>query len=294
MKRNSFFGNDRKLLVLILGIVIVSIMTITLAYAALSVTLNVHGSARISSSDWDIYLGNPKVSEGSVSDNTLSLDGTEANFDATFNMPGDYYEFIIDIINDGDIDAIITKVNKGSLTTEQAKLFNYTITYQNGDSITTNQRLDKGTSLRLLVKVEYKKDINNVDLPSSQITTDFSFNIEFTQSDGSTGTVVPDNGVSLNLIEFTVDYKTFQAEEGMTWEKWISSDYNTEKDKFTIREWDDIIQYDSEYMGGSFWLTIESESDYNAYAENEYDPQYLSLVYKGDPIRNGVDYLAAP
>lgn len=225
MKKKIF--SDRRIMVLILGIVIVSIMTVTLAYAALSVTLNIAGSARVSAADWDIYLGNQVISEGSVSDSTLNVNGTKATFDATFNMPGDYYEFTIDVINGGDIDAIITKVNKGVLTADESKLFEYTVKYQNGSSINTNQKLDKNSYLRLLVRVDYKNDISNNDLPSSQLTVDFSFDVEFTQSDGVTGDVVSNNG-SAGLF-FYVDDTPFQYENGMTWEQWFDSEYNSSK-----------------------------------------------------------------
>ena len=97
-----------KIMFLMLGIVIVSIMTVTLAYAALSVTLNITGNARVSAADWDIYLGNQVISDGSVSDSTLSVNGTKATFDATFNMPGDYYEFTIDVISPSISPSFVT------------------------------------------------------------------------------------------------------------------------------------------------------------------------------------------
>lgn len=33
--------------------------------------------------------------------------------------------------------------------------------------------------------------------------------------------------VNVNLISFTIDGTTYQAEEGMTWEEWVESEYNT-------------------------------------------------------------------
>lgn len=50
---------------------------------------------------------------------------------------------------------------------------------------------------------------------------------------GATGTyengalyVVAEEGVK--LISFTIDGTTYQAEEGMTWQEWLSSEYNTD------------------------------------------------------------------
>ena len=278
---------DRKVLYIVLCFIMISVFTLTIAYAALSVTLTIQGSARVTSSDWDIYLGNQKIEESSVADSTLSVDGTEANFNATFNIPGDYYEFTIDIINAGDIDATVTSVNKSSLTQEQAKLFNYTVRYENGSSISANQKLDKGSYLRLLVRVEYRKDINNTDLPNSQLNVDFSFDVEFTQSDGDTGNSVPDNGSATpTLITFNYNYQNFQAEEGMTWEEWINSDYNIlGVDAFEIFE-DGIITH----METGFYITISSQSDYDSYFDSNYDTSFIAVVKTDTVIEDGEIY----
>ena len=36
-----------------------------------------------------------------------------------------------------------------------------------------------------------------------------------------------ENDTSKNLITFTIDGTEYQAEEGMTWEEWVASEYNT-------------------------------------------------------------------
>ena len=64
---------NRKTLYVILCIVLVSTFSLTIAYAALSVTLNITGDAQVVASTWDIHLDNVKVTSDSVSGITPSI-----------------------------------------------------------------------------------------------------------------------------------------------------------------------------------------------------------------------------
>ena len=226
MKRLNFNIKDRRILYGILAIVLVSVFTLTIAYAALNAVLTIQGSAQVSSADWDIHLANPRVTGGSATtDVPIIKSNNSVEFSTTLNMPGDFYEFTVDVVNDGSIDAMIEKVTKTpELTTEQAKFLKYEITYQNGESITTKQLLAKDTSMPIKVRIEYRKDLTSFDLPTGQVVLDLALELDYIQSDG-TGSIVVDNGYS--LIEFTIDGTLFHAIEGMTWEEWVNSKYNT-------------------------------------------------------------------
>ena len=110
------------------------------------------------------------------------------------------------------------------------KYLNYTITYQNGESVINNQVISANTSQRLLVKVEYRKDLIASDLPSTTQTLNLSFVVSYVQSDGS-GISVPGNGK--DLISFSIGGTSYQAEKGMTWEEWADSEYDT-NDNFMV------------------------------------------------------------
>ena len=195
--KNKLF-TDRKVLAMFLGVIMVSILTLTLAYAALSVTLNIQGNARVSAADWDIYLNNPRVASGSATTNLPEIKTSNTlEFETTLNMPGDFYEFTVDVVNNGSIDAMIENVVKNpELTAEQAKFLKYEITYQNGESITTKQLLAKDTTMPIKVRIEYRKDLNASDLPAGQVVLDLSLTLEYIQSDG-TGSSVNNNGVQV-------------------------------------------------------------------------------------------------
>ena len=63
---NNLRTTDRKTLYIILAIVIASVLTLTVVYAALSTTLNINGQAEISAANWDIYLDNVQLNNNSA------------------------------------------------------------------------------------------------------------------------------------------------------------------------------------------------------------------------------------
>ena len=185
MKRLNVNLKDRKTLTLVLGLVLVSVFTLTVAYSALSAVLTINGNARVSAANWDIYLNNPRVTNGSATtDVPVIKTSNTLEFSTTLNMPGDFYEFTVDVVNAGDIDAMIENVIKTpELTTEQAKFLKYEVSYQNGESITTKQLLAKDTTMPIKVRIEYRKDLSNIDLPTGQVVLDLSLTLEYIQSD---------------------------------------------------------------------------------------------------------------
>lgn len=202
----DFFSRDRKTLYIILSIVLISIFSLTIVYAALSVTLNITGNAEVVASTWDIHLDNVKVTSGSVSGTTPSITSpTTATFSTSLTTPGDFYEFTIDVVNDGTIDAMIDSVTKEpTLTETQAKYLNYIIEYENGESINTKQLVSKNSYVRLKVKVEFRKDITASDLPTTSETLNLAFTVNYVQSDG-TGSDVSDNGIAAKVVSANGD-----------------------------------------------------------------------------------------
>ena len=202
MKRINFNFKDRRALTLGLCLVLLCVFTLTIAYSALSAVLTIQGNARVSSANWDIYLNNPRVTTGSATTEVPVIKTSNTlEFETTLNMPGDFYEFVVDVVNAGDIDAMIENVIKTpELTTEQAKFLKYEVSYQNGESITTNQLLVKDTTMPIKVRVEYRKDLVSSDLPTGQVVLDLTLTLEYVQSDG-TGTTVNNNGVGEEVIE---------------------------------------------------------------------------------------------
>lgn len=195
MHKNTL-STDRKNLYMVLSILILSIFTLTMAYAALSTTLSIKGQAEVSASAWDIHLDNVVLNSSSATTVVPTItDSKTATFSTTLTKPGDFYEFTIDVVNNGSIDAMIDSVIKTpELTDAQEKYLNYIVEYQNGEEITTKQLIEANSFVRLKVKVEFRKDLVASDLPTSLETLNLSFTVNYVQSDDS-GSSVKDNGI---------------------------------------------------------------------------------------------------
>ena len=182
---------NRRNLSIILCIVMISVFSLTIAYAALNAVLTISGTAEVSASSWDIYLDNVNVTNGSVNSAVPTINSNTVYFSTTLNMPGDFYEFAVDVKNDGTIDAMIDGITKRpTLTETQAKYLKYEITYQNGDSINNKQLVQKKSFVRLKVRLEYRKDLTADDLPVSSDVLNLAFTVNYTQSDGSGSNVI--------------------------------------------------------------------------------------------------------
>ena len=236
---------NRKTLYVILCIILVSAFSLTIAYAALNTVLTIQGNAQVVSSTWDIHLDNVKVTNDSVSGITPSITTpTTASFSTTLTTPGDFYEFTIDVVNAGSIDAMIDSVTKEpTLTETQAKYLNYIIEYENGETITTKQLVSKNSSVRLKVRVEFRKDVIASDLPTTSETLNLSFTVNYIQSDG-TGTTVKDNGKKLINV--------------------ISGDGTQKSDEVCIGEECFYVMYSDE-------TTVTMLAKYNLYVGGEYN-----------------------
>ena len=123
---NNFFSQDRKTLYMVLSVLVLSIFTLTMAYAALSTTLQINGNAEVSAASWDIHLDNVQLNSSSATTTAPTItDSKTATFSTTLTKPGDFYEFTIDVVNNGSIDAMIDSVTKTpELSDTQKKYLN--------------------------------------------------------------------------------------------------------------------------------------------------------------------------
>lgn len=104
----------RKKLYIILSIIIISLLSLTIAYAVLSTTLSITGSANINAATWQIALiqsGYPTVTTGSATYTTPTVTGTSiGNYSVSLTKPGDSVTMIFDVENQGSLNAEIDSV----------------------------------------------------------------------------------------------------------------------------------------------------------------------------------------
>ena len=268
---------DRKFLIITLSLAIICIFTLTIAYAALNTVLTIQGSAQVTSSNWDIHLANPKVRNGSATTTVPSIiTSSTVEFSTTLNMPGDFYEFTVDVVNAGSIDAMIENVAKTpELTADQAKFLKYEVSYANGESISEKQNIGVGVTMPIKVRVEYRKDLSNTDLPTSQVVLDLALTLEYIQSDG-TGTTVKENG-EVKLINVISGDGTQKSDEVCIGEECFYVMYS---DETTVTM---LAKYNL-YVGGEY-----NNSNWTAYgdeATGKQDSTMLGYV-EGQTIRKG-------
>ena len=187
MKRNK--KQNIRLLTLIF------ILLLGMGFAALAANLKIDGTVNVSRTSWDVHFENVSITEGSVTANPAPTSDdtttTEMTYTINFTKPGDYFEFTTDIVNEGTIDAMVDVVSNNAYanasSTTPITLPTYltsTLTYADGVEIAQNQELLHNTSEKIKVRVEFKKDIEISDLPSSGDTSiTFKFVGDYKQAD---------------------------------------------------------------------------------------------------------------
>ena len=183
-------------------ILIILLLVISLGYALLNATLTINGNSKINAQTWDIHWNNVQVTQGSVSIGTndqaatiTAGDTTEVTYEVTLDMPGDFYEFTVDAVNAGTVDAMIDvitstyKIGNGEPTTITANnlpdYLEYSVAYSDGTPITRYQELNANSTETYKVRVAYKSDIDVDDLPETNQSIIFSFSVEYVQADSN-------------------------------------------------------------------------------------------------------------
>lgn len=173
-------------------LVLILLITITIGYAAIATTLKINGTSDVKRATWNVHWQNPNVVEGSTSQNVpvLSENNTVATFTATLTEPGDFYEFTIEAINEGSLDAMIetisSKMNGEELNSENLPAYlEYSITYDNGSEIKNNDELNSGDIQVYRVKLKYRQDVDPSVLEELDHTFNFEFSLKYVQKRGN-------------------------------------------------------------------------------------------------------------
>ena len=125
-------------------ILILLVVCLGIGYSYLNTELNINGTANINSANWSVYWNNVQVTEGSVSAPTPTIDSdkTTVSYTITLEKPGDYYEFTVDAVNAGTIDAMIETIDSklNGVTMEEVPAYlDYGISYADNIPLEENQ-----------------------------------------------------------------------------------------------------------------------------------------------------------
>ena len=194
--------NNKKLALLLILVLVISV-----GYAALASNLKINGSSNVKASSWNVYWDNVQIKDGSVpADNNnkariTDSAKTQVEFNVVLSEPGDFYEFTVDAVNNGTIDAMIAEngivngVYSDSSYTQTAtlpKAVSYTVTYADGKPIQEKHLLAKKsgntpTTETYKVRIEYRNDdeIDADDLDENDQTYYFKFSVNYVQADST-------------------------------------------------------------------------------------------------------------
>jgi len=212
---------ERKIKTLSLVALIVAVLGLTVAFAALSQTLTINGSASVNAAEWDIHFENiNKISsyEGSFNSEPV-LNGTSiSNLNVTITKPGDSAALEFDIKNTGTINAKISSIeisklctlqssvescdwnNDGEVTQEDIDKVNDNISYivvycddniNNGyeKELKVNDTLNAGSIKHAYVGITYSKVLFSGDIPTQEEATE-----------------LPKRNLTFNDLSVTINY----------------------------------------------------------------------------------------
>ena len=170
-------------------LLVILIVGIGLGYAYINSDLNINGTAQINHANWDVHWSNIQVSSGSVNGSNVTTpptisNGTTVNYSITLPVPGDYYAFTVDAVNAGSIDAMIDimefKIN-GVTVVNPPPYLNYSITYYDGTPLQSNHQLLHNTTEKYKIRVEYRDDITEEQLPTTNQMMTLLFAVTYRQ-----------------------------------------------------------------------------------------------------------------
>ena len=197
MRNNKGFNRNY----IYIGLFLLLIVGVSLGYSALKTTLNINGSTKINKNSWVVHFKNLNVTTGSFlneNNNTvlLSENDTKLTYTVTLKEPGDFYEFTVDIANDGSLDALLEDVrnttsikvydsvndewNDFSGEESSLKFITHTITGIPAE----NSVLEPGTAnyKNVKVRVDYPQDISAADLPGSDYSITKTIELDYVQN----------------------------------------------------------------------------------------------------------------
>ena len=179
---------ERSVKLLIISILFMLIAGLTVAFAALSTTLNINGTAYLDAAKWGIRfenLSNPTKIGSATTTGTAKIEETKATeitgMNVSLSIPGDKVVYSVDLVNKGTINAKIDNIEKTVLTQEQQRYLTFKVTDQNGYEIKQGDILEKGETKK--ITIEFIKDLTKEDLPKQTSTISLSYKLNFVQTD---------------------------------------------------------------------------------------------------------------
>jgi len=165
--------------------ILLLVVGISIGYAALTATLTITGNTTINKNTWDVHFETLNVTEGSVTATTpaaISGSKLDINYAITLAKPGDFYEFTVNVTNGGTLPAKLSATPQIlGLSNDQKVYTTYTVTYSDGTAVQANDTIAAGQSRTIKVRVQYRTDITDSQLPVAEQNPELTFSMNFIQ-----------------------------------------------------------------------------------------------------------------
>ena len=175
---------------LVVVVLLVVIAGLTVAFAALSSSLNINGTAYLDAAKWGIRfenLSSPTRVGKATTTGTAKIEETKSasitGMNVNLSIPGDKIVYTVNLVNKGTINAKIDNIEKTVLTEEQQRYLTFKVTDKNGDEVREGDILEKGEIKKLIITIEFIKDLTKEDLPKQTSTISLSYKLNFVQTD---------------------------------------------------------------------------------------------------------------
>ena len=172
----------------LLPLLVLVCVSLGLGYAYLQTDLSIVGVTKLKDNEWNVHFDNIQPVEGSVEPVTAPSisELTTVSFSAQLENPGDKYEFYIDVVNSGTIDAMVDSlILLPELTTDQAKYLSYEVTYRNGAPISQHELLTQGQTKTLKVSFKYLENADTSNYPQEDTVFNIAATVNYVQANES-------------------------------------------------------------------------------------------------------------
>ena len=213
-------NKDKKLVFGVLAL-LVGIIVLSISYAAFTQNLNINGTGNVQATSWSVHFANltNAVTSGTAHEDvapTIKASRTDiGDYEVSFYTPGDSITYKFDVVNDGDYDAKIAVVTKGTPscsgtdTTSNTNVCNnleYTLKYtSNNQDVSVNDTLRKNETKNMTLVLRYKSTIGQNELPTAEVTvSNLGITLQYAQDSLAGG-----NPVTPTYV-YTASTNTFQ------------------------------------------------------------------------------------
>ena len=287
---------NNKMTISIIAVLVISIISLGVAFAVFSTTLNINGSASVEATNWDIFFttendgANPTQTttvpeanitpSGTATNNLATIVATTFTWSANFKSPGDKIIYTIYVKNGGNYNARVSNISMPTITcTTDPKSACSELSYglytdtQGQNALSTSFTVDAGDTEVFYLIAELSEDYGGTS-GANLVTTDVtSSTISATVTFEQTGTAVLNSGTTGGG---TSGGNSGGSGSGSLTTRYLKSQtYNSQTGEYEEEYVDDISSLDKTYndtyikrVGDSYKICVVVNSTEYCFDEN--------------------------